>query len=55
MKEETLHRWLLGRLDLRARLAEGSVTAYGTNSPVIERVCDAIPCSPWAYHFIDWI
>lgn len=55
MKEETLHRWLLGRLDLRARLAEGSVTAHGTNSPVIERVCDAIPCSPWAYHFIDWI
>lgn len=55
MKEEMLHRWLLGRLDLRARLTEGSVTAYGANSPVIERVCDAIPCSPWAYHFIDWI
>jgi len=55
MKEEMLHRWLLGRLDLRARLAEGSVTAYGTNSAVIEQVCDAIPFSPWAYHFIDWI
>ena len=55
MKEEMLHRWLLGRLDLRARLAEGSVTAYGANSAVIEQVCDAIPFSPWAYHFIDWI
>lgn len=55
MKEEMLHRWLLARLDLRARLAEGSVTAYGANSPVIERVCDAIPCPPWAYHFMDWI
>lgn len=55
MKEETLHRWLLARLDLRARLAEGSVTAYGASDQVIERVCDAIPCAPWAYHFIDWI
>ncbi len=55
MKEETLHRWLLARIDLRARLSEGSVTAFGANSQVIERVCDAIPSSPWAYHFIDWI
>ena len=55
MKEESLHRWLLGRLDLRARLSEGSVTAYGTYAPVIERVCDTIPFSPWAYHSIDWI
>ncbi len=55
MKEEMLHRWLLGRLDLRARLTEGSITAYGANSAVIEQVCDAIPFSPWAYHFIDWI
>lgn len=55
MKEEMVHRWLLARLDLRARLSEGSVTAYGTNSQVVERVCDAIPFTPWAYHFIDWI
>ncbi len=55
MKEETLHRWLLGRLDLRARLSDGSVTAYGANSQMVERVCDAIPFTPWAYHFIDWI
>ena len=55
MKEESLHRWLLGRLDLRARLTEGTVTAYGANAQVIERVCDAIPHVPWAYHSIDWI
>lgn len=55
MKEEMLHRWLLGRLDLRARLAEGSVTAHGTSAQLVERVCDAIPFTPWAYHFIDWI
>jgi predicted N-acetyltransferase YhbS len=55
MSEEMLHRWLVARLDLRARLDEGSATAYGASSQVIERVCDAIPCTPWAYHFIDWI
>ena len=55
MKEESLHRWLLGRLDLRARLAEGTVTAYGASAQVIERVCDTIPHVPWAYHSIDWI
>lgn len=55
MKEETLHRWLLARIDLRARLADGSVTAFGVNNQVIERVCDAIPFTAWAYHFIDWI
>ena len=55
MKEEMLHRWLLGRLDLRARLAEGSVTTYGASAQLVERLCDAIPYTPWAYHFIDWI
>ncbi len=56
MKEEVLHRWLLARADLAARLREGSVTARGVLSPLlVERVCATIPLVPWAFHFLDWI
>lgn len=55
MREETLHRWLLGRVDLTARLREGTVTAYGAHGPVREAVGHAIPWTPWAFHYLDWI
>jgi GNAT superfamily N-acetyltransferase len=55
MKEETLHRWLLGRIDLATRLREGTVSAYGADGRVQEAVAAAIPVRPWAYHALDWI
>ncbi len=55
MREETLHRWLLGRVDLAARLREGTVTAYGAHGPVRQAVGYAIPWTPWAFHYLDWI
>lgn len=55
MTEDTLHRWLLGRVDLAARLAEGTVTAYGAEGPTRAAVGRAIPWTPWAFHYLDWI
>ena len=55
MTEETLHRWLLGRVDLAARLREGTVTAYGAAGPACAAVGRAIPWTPWAFHYLDWI
>lgn len=56
MKESTFHRWLLGRIDLPARLREGTVTAYGTNSDVIfQAIGKAISSTSWAYHRLDWL
>ena len=55
LREETLHRWLLGRVDLASRLREGTITAYGAPPQVLQGVCAAIPSTPWAYQRLDYI
>jgi hypothetical protein len=55
LKDETLHRWLLGRVDLAAPLREGIVTAYGAGDAALHGVCVGIPHTPWAFHMLDWI
>jgi hypothetical protein len=52
---ETLHRWLLGRVDLAARLREGTVTAYGARDTALHGFCARTPHTPWAFHLLDWI
>lgn len=55
LREGTLHRWLLGRIDLASHLREGTVTAYGAPMEAIRRLAAAIPSTPWAYQRLDYI
>ncbi|CAG7632048.1 hypothetical protein PAESOLCIP111_03342 [Paenibacillus solanacearum] len=54
MKDETLTRWLLGRLDFRARVNEGTVTVHNGNRAMVEELHRAVPFVPWVYHPIDY-
>ncbi len=53
MKEETLVRWIMGRLDFRARIREGSITLVGGNKRIVDAMAEAIPFVHWVYHDID--
>jgi hypothetical protein len=55
MKEEALVRWVLGRLDFRARMREGTITATGANDRIVDALADAMPFTPWVYHHLDYI
>ncbi|MBI3946351.1 MAG: GNAT family N-acetyltransferase [Armatimonadetes bacterium] len=55
MKDDTLVKWVMGRLDLRARIREGSVTAVGANERIISALADALPFTPWVFHHLDYI
>ncbi|WP_167859543.1 GNAT family N-acetyltransferase [Paenibacillus cymbidii] len=55
MKEEMLTRFLLGRLDLQARVKEGSVTVCDGTEAILGRVARAIPQADWVYHHLDYI
>lgn len=55
MPERTLHRWLLGRIDLASRLREGTVTAYGAPLEALHHLSAVIPHTPWAYQRLDYI
>lgn len=54
MKEETLTRWLMGRIDFRARVREGTITVCNGTDDIIEAVADAIPHVKWEYHHLDF-
>jgi hypothetical protein len=55
LKEEMLASWLLGRLDLRSRLREGSATIMNGSDAIVEELCRAIPHADWVYHHLDYI
>ncbi len=53
MKEETLVRWIMGRLDFRAHIREGTITLVGGNRRIAHAMAEAIPFLHWVYHDID--
>ncbi len=55
MKEDALARLLFCRLDLRAAVAEESVTAPGATDAEVRAVAAALPFTPWVYHYLDQI
>jgi GNAT superfamily N-acetyltransferase len=55
MKEETLTRWLMGRVDFKARVREGTITLVGGNDRVVEDIAKAIPLCDWEYHHLDYV
>jgi hypothetical protein len=55
MKEATLTRLLFGRLDLEAAVAEERVTAVGAGPAEIHAIAQALPYTPWAYHYLDFV
>ena len=52
MKDRTLLRWLCGRIDLRAAIADERITHYGAS---YEPIADLIPFHRWAYHGVDYV
>lgn len=54
MKEEVLTRWLLGRIDFRARVNEGTITVLNGDDSIIDEIAKRIPLSDWEYHQIDY-
>jgi GNAT superfamily N-acetyltransferase len=55
MKQETLARMLLSRLDLRAALAEERVTALGASAGDMDALARAFPLCRWEYSPVDHI
>lgn len=55
MKEETLTRLLLGRLDLNAAFMQQLVTATGADDATLTAIADALPFVPWTYHYLDYV
>ena len=52
MKDRTLIRWLCGRIDFRAAIADERITHYGAS---YEPIADLIPFHKWAYHALDYV
>jgi predicted N-acetyltransferase YhbS len=55
MKEETLARLLMGRLDLAAAYAQEIVTSPDADAATIAAIGAALPFTPWAYHYLDFV
>jgi hypothetical protein len=55
MKEEHLHRLLMGRLDLSAAFVNEEVTAHGCDAATRDVIAHALPWCPWTYHTIEYI
>ncbi|TVY10890.1 GNAT family N-acetyltransferase [Paenibacillus cremeus] len=65
MKEDTLTAWLLGRIDLLARIREGTITVLiqppanpsGLDGidRILSEIARAIPHADWVYHHLDYI
>ncbi len=55
MKEETLTRWVMGRLDFKARVREGTITVVNGNDRIVDAIANIIPIYDWEYHNIDFI
>lgn len=54
MKEDTFTRWLMGRIDFKARVQEGSITMQNGNASIVNELSKAIPHRPWEYHHVDF-
>lgn len=54
MKEEILTRWLLGRIDFRARVNEGTITVLNGDDGIIDEIARCIPLTDWVYQQIDY-
>jgi hypothetical protein len=55
MKDEHLHRLLMGRLDLSAAFASEAVTAHGCDASTCAAIARALPWCPWTYHAVEYI
>ncbi|NPV07646.1 MAG: GNAT family N-acetyltransferase [Anaerolineae bacterium] len=55
MKEDSLTRLLLSRLDLMAAVRQDLVTVVGGNDREVDAISRALPLAPWAYHHLDYI
>ncbi len=55
MKEDTFMRWLMGRIDFRTRVREGTITVMNGNDSIIDDITKAIPLCDWEYHHIDFV
>jgi GNAT superfamily N-acetyltransferase len=55
MKDRTLTRWLLGRIDLKSRIKENTVTINNANDQLIDQIVKGIPYYDWEYFHIDYI
>lgn len=55
MKDETFLNWIMGRVDFKSRVREGSITLVNGNERIVELLSNAIPLSNWVYHDIDYI
>jgi len=55
MKEHSLARLLFSRLDLLAAVRQETVTAIGASPADLEAVAQALPFTPWVYHYLDQI
>jgi predicted N-acetyltransferase YhbS len=55
MKEHSLTRLLFSRLDLLAALRQETVTAVGAGPADLEAIAQALPFTPWVYHYLDQI
>jgi predicted N-acetyltransferase YhbS len=55
LKEEQLHKLLLGRLNLAAALAADDVVVRGASDALRDVVARACPWCLWAYHAIEFI
>jgi len=54
MKDDTLTRWLMGRIDFRTRVKEGTITIHNGNKSFVEELQRAVPFVPWVYHPLDY-
>jgi GNAT superfamily N-acetyltransferase len=55
MKEDMLARLLFGRLDLRSAVAQEMVTVVGGDDAEVHVIAQALPYTPWVYHYLDQI
>jgi GNAT superfamily N-acetyltransferase len=55
LKEEQLHKLLLGRLNVGAALTADEVVLRGASDALRDAVARAIPWCAWAYHAIEFI
>jgi hypothetical protein len=55
MKEDALARLCFCRLDLQAAVAQEIVTTPDATDAEVRAIADALPYTPWVYHYLDQI
>ncbi|WP_407267924.1 GNAT family N-acetyltransferase [Radiobacillus sp. PE A8.2] len=54
MKESTLTKWLMGRIDFSSRVKEGTITVHNGNQNILDQLANAVPHYKWEYHQLDF-